>query len=117
MLQAAARKHHLPEFPGKYRIRPTRETTHRAYWIGKHLLPDRQPYPGLYSHHHGLSVQELKTTVNALSALGNNVLGGLYGNFVKMDEASINNHASGCPNPAQFQLPVSQNTTVVLTRM
>jgi hypothetical protein len=54
-------------------------------------------------------INNLKTTVNSL-------LGGLYGNFVKMDQASINTTILvNAQIPLDFNLPVSQNTQVVLT--
>ena len=55
-------------------------------------------------------IRNLKTTVNGL-------LGGLYGNFVKMDEASITTNITvQAQIPVSFDLPVSQNTDVILTQ-
>jgi len=115
--EAAAKEAPPTKIPWKYRMRPTRETTHRAYWdvattfslivnvilVGLLLIMAFQ-------------IKNLKTTVNSLNTLGNNVLGGLYGNFVKMDQASINTTiAVDAQIPLNFTLPVAQNTTVVLT--
>jgi hypothetical protein len=115
--ETATKKASPAKIPWKYRVRPTRETTHRAYWdvattfslivnvilVGLLLLMAFQ-------------IRNLKTSLNALNALGNNVLGGLYGNFVKMDQATINTTiAVDAQLPLNFNLPVSQNTTVVLT--
>jgi len=103
--------------PWKYRVRPTRETTHRAYWdvATTFSLIVNLILVGLVLVL-ALQIRNLKMTVNSLNDLGNNVLGGLYGNFVKMDEASINTTiAVDAQIPLNFNLPVSQNTTVVLT--
>jgi hypothetical protein len=112
----AAAKAALPvKLPWRYRLRPNRELTHRAYWdvaatfsllvnavlIGLLLIMAQQ-------------IRSLRTTVNIL---GNDALGGLYGNFVKMDQASINTTiAVNAQIPLDFNLPVSQNTEVALTR-
>ncbi len=112
-----AKKPHRPKFPWKYRLRPTRETTHRAYWdvATTFSLVVNVLLVGLLIIM-ALQIRNLKTTVNALNPLGNNLLGGLYGNFVKMDQASINTTiAVDAQIPLNFNLPVSQNTTVVLT--
>jgi hypothetical protein len=115
--ETAAKETPPAKIPWIYRIRPTGETTHRAYWdvastfslivnvilVGVLLVMAFQ-------------INNLKTTVNALKTLGNNALGGLYANFVKMDEASINTTiAVDAQIPLNFNLPVAQNTTVVLT--
>lgn len=49
--------------------------------------------------------------------IGNNVLGGLYDNFVKMDEASIQTTILVKDEiPVNFTLPISQDTVVTLTQ-
>ena len=115
--EAAAKKAPPARIPWKYRIRPTRETTHRAYWdVASTFSLIVNLILVCILIIMAYQIKNLKTTVNALSALGNNVLGGLYGNFVKMDEASINTTiAVDAQIPLNFNLPVSQNTTVVLT--
>ena len=115
--ETAAKKAPPAKIPWKYRVRPTRETTHRAYWdVATTLsLIVNVILVGLLIIM-AMQIRNLKTTVNALNTLGNNVLGGLYGNFVKMDQASINTTiAVDAQIPLNFNLPVSQNTTVVLT--
>ena len=54
----------------------------------------------------------------ALKAMvGNNLLGGLYENFIYMDQAHIRTNISVADNiPINFTLPISQDTVVVLTR-
>jgi hypothetical protein len=115
--EAAAKKAPPARIPWKYRMRPTRETTHRAYWdvaTTFSLIVNLILVCVLILM--ALEIRNLKISMNALNALGNNVLGGLYGNFVKMDEASINTTiAVDAQIPLNFNLPVSQNTTVVLT--
>jgi len=115
--EAAAKEAPPAKIPWKYRLRPTRETTHRAYWdvATTFSLIVNVILVGLLIVM-AFQIKNLKTTVNALNALGNNVLGGLYGNFVKMDQANINTTiAVDAQIPLNFNLPVSQNTTVVLT--
>jgi len=115
--EEAAKEAPPAKIPWIYRLRPTGETTHRAYWdvastfslivnvilVGVLLVMAFQ-------------IKNLKTTVNALTGMGNNALGGLYANFVKMDEASINTTISvDSQIPINLSVPVAQNTTVVLT--
>ena len=58
----------------------------------------------------GQELFELKRLV------GNNVLGGLYDNFVLMDQAHIKSQIKVQDNiPVSFTLPISQDTVVVLT--
>ncbi|MGD0750049.1 MAG: hypothetical protein ABSA23_01440 [Anaerolineales bacterium] len=115
--EAAARKAPPAKIPWKYRVHFTGETTHRAYWdvATAFSLIVNLILVGVVL---GLAFQirNLKTTMNSLNAIGNNVLGGLYGNFAKMDQASLNTTiAVDTQIPLNFNLPVSQNTTVVLT--
>jgi hypothetical protein len=111
--EAAAKKAPPAKIPWKYRVRPTRETTHRAYWdvtTTFSLIVNIILVCLLIIM--ALQIRNLHT---ALNALGNNVLGGLYGNFVKMDQASINTTISlDAQVPLNFNLPVSQNTSIVL---
>jgi hypothetical protein len=115
--EEAAREAPPAKIPWIYRLRPTGETTHRAYWdvastfslivnvilVGVLLVMAFQ-------------IKNLKTTLNGLTGLGNNALGGLYANFVKMDQASINTTISvDSQIPINLSVPVTQNTTVVLT--
>jgi hypothetical protein len=115
--ETAAKEAPAAKIPWKYRVRPTRETTHRAYWdvATTFSLIVNIILVGLLIVM-AIQIKNLKTTLNTLDALGNNVLGGLYGNFVKMDQASINTTiAVDAQVPLNFNLPVAQNTTVVLT--
>jgi len=113
--EAAAKNAPPAKVPWRYRLRPNRELARRAYWdvtatfslivnvilVGLLLVMAQQ-------------IRNLRTTVNTL---GNTVLGGLYSNFVKMDQASINTTITvNTQVPLNFNLPVSQNTQVVLTR-
>ncbi len=109
-MEEAAKSAPPNRIPWKYRMRPTRETTRRAYWdvtatlsllVNAILVTLLIVLAG--------QVQNLKSTVNDL-------LGGLYGNFVKMDQASIDTTITvNTDIPLSFDLPVSQNTEVVLT--
>jgi hypothetical protein len=115
--EEAAKEAPPARIPWKYRVRPSRETTHRAYWdvATTFSLIVNIILVGLLLVL-ALQIRNLKMTVNSLNDLGNNVLGGLYGNFVKMDQASINTTiAVDAQIPFNFNLPVAQNTTVVLT--
>ena len=96
--------------PTKFRLSPNRELTRRAYWdvaaafslivnailVGALLVMAGQ-------------IRNLKTMTNSL-------LGGLYSNFVKMDQASIATTISVVSQiPISFNLPIQQNTNVTLT--
>jgi hypothetical protein len=96
--------------PTKYRLRPDRELTRRAYWdvaaafslivnailVGALLVMAGQ-------------IRNLKTMMNGL-------LGGLYSNFVEMDKASITTTIYvETQIPISFNLPIQQNTNVTLT--
>ena len=110
-------KLHRPKFPGYIAcVRPVKQRI-AAYWdvastfslivniilVGVLLVMAFQ-------------IKNLKTTLNGLTGLGNNALGGLYANFVKMDQASINTTISvDSQIPINLSVPVTQNTTVVLT--
>ncbi len=106
-----------PRIPRKLRLLPNSELTRRAFWdVAATLsLVINAILIGVLIVM-ALQINHLKTTVNTLSALSNNMLGGLYGNFVKMDQASINTTITvHAVIPLNFTLPVSQNTQVTLT--
>jgi hypothetical protein len=108
--EAAAKNTPPARIPWKLRIHTSRETTHRAYWdvATTFSLIVNAVLVGILIVM-ALQIRNLKTTVN-------NLLGGLYGNFVKMDQASINTTITvNAQIPLDFTLPVSQNTQVVLT--
>ncbi len=94
----------------KLNLRPTREKTRRAFWDVAAVLSlvVNAILVGVLLVMGG-QIKNLKTTMNDL-------LGGLYGNFVEMDNASI---TTTIPVEAQipivFNLPIQQNTTVTLT--
>jgi hypothetical protein len=115
--ETAAKKAPPTKIPWKFRVHPTRETTHRAYWdvaTTFSLIVNVILVVLLFLM--ALQIRNLRTTVDALNSLGNSVLGGVYGNLVKMDQASINTTiAVDAQLPLNFNLPVSQNTTIVLT--
>ncbi|MFN3492502.1 MAG: hypothetical protein ACK40V_09820, partial [Anaerolineales bacterium] len=55
--------------------------------------------------------------VSALLNMGNNLLGGLYTNFEKMDSASIQTNVEvNTTIPVQFDLQLNQQTNVVLSQ-
>jgi hypothetical protein len=110
-LEAASRNAPPPKLPLKYRLRPDRELARRAAWdvaaisslvvnavlVGVLLLM-------------AIQIRNLKTTLNGL-------LGGLYGNFVEMDNASIATTITvNSDVQLNFNLPIQQNTDVVLTQ-
>jgi hypothetical protein len=96
--------------PKKFSLKPTRERTHRAYW----------DVAGTFS----LIVNAILIAVLVIMAgqiknmksMISNLLGGLYGNFVEMDKASITTTIPvEAQIPLSFSLPISQNTDVTLT--
>jgi len=94
----------------KFRLRPNREMTRRAYWdvaAALSLIVNAILVGALFVMYG--QIRNLKTMMNGL-------LGGLYSNFVEMDKASI---STTIPVEAQipivFNLPIQQNTTVRLT--
>ena len=109
-MEEAAKSAPPARLPFKYRVRPNRDATRRAYWdvmATLSLIVNAILVALLIIM--GGQVRQLKSTVNDL-------LGGLYGNFVKMDQASINTTvAVSTEIPLSFTLPVSQNTEVVLS--
>jgi hypothetical protein len=113
--EAAARKGRAANLPWRYRLVPTREKTRRAYWdiATTFSLLINAVLVGALIIMAG-ELRNLKATVNGTV---NDLLGGLYGNFVKMDQASINTTILvNAQIPLDFTLPVSQNTVVVLTQ-
>ena len=116
-IESAARNTPHAKIPWKYRIHLTGETTHRAYWdvaTAFSLIVNIILIAVVLGM--AFQIRTLNTTLNSLNSIGSNVLGGLYGDFAKMDQASINTTiAVDTQIPLNFNLPVSQNTTVVLT--
>jgi hypothetical protein len=110
-LEAAGKNAPPARVPFKYRLRPNRELTRRAYWdvtaalsllVNAILVCVLVVMAG--------QLKSMKATVSGL-------LGGLYGNFVEMDQASITTNITvEAEIPIQFDLPVSQETDVTLTR-
>jgi hypothetical protein len=115
--EEAAKEAPPAKIPWIYRLRPTGETTHRAYWdVASTLSLIVNIILVAVLLVMAFQIKNLKTTVNGLTGLGNNALGGLYANFVKMDQASINTTISvDSQIPINLSVPVTQNTTVVLT--
>jgi hypothetical protein len=115
--ESAAKNTPNAKIPWHYRLRPNRERIHRAYWdvTGTISLIINVILVCVLVVM-ALQIKNLKTTVNSVNALANNMLGGLYGNFVQMDQASITTIINvDAQIPLNFSLPVSQNTQVVLT--
>lgn len=100
------------KLPLKYRLRLDRTKARYAYWdvaaalsliVNAVLLTLLLITAG--------QVQQLKQTIST------GLLGGLYRNFVDMDQASITTTIDvNAQVPLNFILPVQQNTTVVLTQ-
>lgn len=103
--------------PWHYRLRPNRELTHRAFWdVTATLSLIINLILVIVLVVMAQQIENLKTTISGVNTFANNVLGGLYGNFVQMDQASINTTINvEAQVPLDFNLPVSQNTQVVLT--
>ena len=112
--EAAAKKAPPTKVPWRFRLRPTRERTHRAYWdVTATLSLIVNAILAVLLIIMAGQIRNLRTSVNATV---NDLLGGLYGNFVKMDQASINTTIMvNAQVPLDFNLPVSQDTQVVLT--
>ena len=87
------------------------ERTRRAYWdvaAGSSLIVNAILVAILLIM--AVQIKNLKMTVNDL-------LSGLYGNFVEMDKASINTVITvNTQVPIDFMLPIQQNTEVTLTQ-
>ena len=109
VLEQAAKNTPPARVPWRYRLRPNRELTHRAYWdvaatfsliLNAFLISLLLIMAG--------QIRNLKTTMN-------NLLGEVYGNIAKMDQASIRtNILVNAQIPLDFNLPFSQNTQAVL---
>jgi hypothetical protein len=107
--EVAAKNAPPARVPWRYRLRPNRELTRRAYWdvaatfsliVNAFLL-------GLLLITAG-QIRNLKMTVN-------NLLGGVTSDIAKMDQASIKtNLLVNAQIPLDFDLPFSQNTQAVL---
>ena len=112
--ELAAKKAPRTRVPWRYRLSPSREGTQRAYWnVATTIsLVVNAILVAVVIILYG-QIRNLQTSVNTTV---NGVLGGLYSNFVKMDQASINTTIMvNAQIPLNFNLPVSQNTQVVLT--
>jgi len=94
----------------KIRLRPNREMTRRAFWDVAaifSLVVNAILIAALF-----IMYGQIKN----LKAMMNGLLGGLYSNFVDMDNASIDTTiAVQAQVPVVFSLPIQQNTTVSLT--
>jgi hypothetical protein len=108
-----AGKHAKPlKLPLRYRLRPDRQKARYAYWdIAAALsLVVNAVLIGILVTMAG----QLKTLKQAVST---GLLGGLYSSFVNMDNASIATTITvDAQIPLNFNLPVQQNTNVVLTQ-
>jgi hypothetical protein len=94
----------------KIRLRPNREMTRRAFWDVAAIfsLIFNAILIGALFIMYG-QIKNLRTMMNGL-------LGGLYSNFVDMDNASIDTTiAVEAQVPVVFSLPIQQSTTVSLT--
>jgi hypothetical protein len=112
--EEASKKAPRAKLPWRFRLRPTRERAHRAYWdVAATISLIVNVVLAVLLIIMAGQIKTLRTSVNTTV---NNLLGGLYGNFVKMDQASINTTIQvNAQIPLNFNLPVSQNTQVVLT--
>ena len=64
-----------------------------------------------------IGINRAGLSVSYLLNMGNNLLGGLYGNFEKMDRASIETNVEVSTKiPVQFDLQLNQQTNVVLSQ-
>ena len=111
-IEEAAKDAKKARLPLIYRLRPDRMKARYAYWdvaaalsliINAVLLTLLVVTAG--------QVKQLKQTIST------GLLGGLYRNFVDMDQASISTTINvNAQVPLNFLLPVAQNTNVVLTQ-
>jgi hypothetical protein len=111
-IEEAAKDAKGAKLPLIYRLRPDRTKARYAYWdvaaalsliVNVVLLALLLITAG--------QVKQLKQTIST------GLLSGLYRNFVDMDRASISTTINvNAQVPLNFVLPVSQNTTVVLTQ-
>jgi hypothetical protein len=109
-LEASGRNAPSPKLPSKHRLLPDRSLVRRAAWdvaaITSLVINIVLAAVLLLM---AFQIRNLKSTVEGL-------LGGLYGNFVDMDNATIATSITvQAQVPVSFDLPVSQNTDVVLT--
>jgi hypothetical protein len=109
-----AGKHAKPlKLPLRYRLRPDKQKTRYAFWdiaaalsliVNAILLGAVVVMAG--------QIRNLKVK----DAVTSGLLGGLYNSFVAMDQASIQTTITvDAQIPLNFNLPLQQNTTVVLT--
>jgi hypothetical protein len=111
-IEEAAKGAKKVRLPLIYRLRPDRAKARYAYWdvaaalsliVNAVLLTLLVVTAG--------QVKQLRQTIST------GLLGGLYRNFVDMDQANISTTINvNAKIPLNFLLPVSQNTTVVLTQ-
>jgi hypothetical protein len=108
--EAAAKMAPPAKIPLKYRLRPNRELTRRAYWdvaSAVSLIVNVILISVLFIM--AAQLKNLKTTVNGL-------LSGLYSNLVDMDKANMATTVIvETQIPVSFDLPIQQNTDVILT--
>jgi hypothetical protein len=110
-LEASGKDTPPAKLPWRYRLLPNREGTHRAFWDVATI------FSLIVNVILVCLLVILASQIKTLKGTVNNLLGGLYGNFVKMDEASINTTIMvDAQIPLDFNLPVVQNTEVILTR-
>lgn len=109
--EAASRNAPPARLPMKYRLRPDRDLARRAAWDVAavwSLVVNAILVAVLLLM--AIQIRNLKSTLSGL-------LGGLYGNFVEMEYATIATTITVDTNvPLDFLLPVRQNTDVTLTR-
>jgi hypothetical protein len=105
--------------PGKFHLLPNSELTHRAFWDvtgAISLVVNIILIVVLVLM--ALQLRNLQTSflASSLNKKVDALFGGLYGNFVKMDQATIKTTiAVNADIPLNFNLPVTQNTEVLLT--
>jgi hypothetical protein len=108
--EAAAKKAPPAKVPLRYRLRPNRELTRRAYWdvaSAVSLIVNVILVSVLFIM--AAQLKNLKTTVNGL-------LGGLYSNLVEMDKVNMATTITvETQIPVNFDLSIQQNTDVTLT--
>jgi len=105
--------HRTPRPPHKFRVFPSRESTHRTYW-------DVSTAFSLIANIVLLAVVLIMAIkLNTLSNTINHLLGDMFNNFVRMDNSVISTtiNIANVPIPVNFNLPVvEQETDVTLTR-
>ena len=109
--EAAARTAPPPKLPWFHRLRPDPKLARQAAWnvaAVSSLVINTLLVSALILM--AVQIRSLKKTLNTL-------LGGLYGNFVAMDNASIDTTITvNTDVQLNFNLPIQQNTDVILTQ-